>query len=48
MIRLEHPLPADDDGDDELARYRVAAATYRDWMRDGVLVEGCAAVALRA
>jgi len=38
MIRLEHPLPSDDDMGDELARYRGAAATYREWLREGVLV----------
>ena len=38
MIRLEHPLPSDDDTGDELARYKVAAATYREWLRKGVLV----------
>ena len=38
MIRLEHPLPSDDDTGDELARYKVAAATYREWLRNGVLV----------
>ena len=38
MIRLEHPLPANGDAGDELARYRNAAATYTQWVRDGILV----------
>ena len=37
MIRLEHPLAAEGEAD-ELARYRTAADTYRQWLHDGVLV----------
>ena len=37
MIRLEHPLPSGDGGD-ELQRYRLASDTYRQWLSDGVLV----------
>ncbi|MBN1152634.1 MAG: DUF1015 domain-containing protein [Dehalococcoidia bacterium] len=37
MIRLEHPLPAEDDAD-ELERYRTAADTYRHWLAERVLV----------
>jgi len=38
MIRLEHPLPGNDGKNDESAKYAVAAATYRQWLRDQVLV----------
>jgi uncharacterized protein (DUF1015 family) len=38
MIRLEHPMASDGDGADDMARYRDAALTFRQWMRDGVLV----------
>lgn len=38
MIRLEHPLPGDSD-EDELARYRTAAHTYREWLQQGVLLQ---------
>ena len=37
MIRLEYPLPSNDNGD-ELERYRAAADTYRQWLREGALV----------
>ena len=37
MIRLEHPLPVDDGERGELAKYESAAATYRQWLNDGVL-----------
>ncbi|NLE94054.1 MAG: DUF1015 domain-containing protein [Dehalococcoidia bacterium] len=37
MIRLEHPLPGDDDVD-EMVRYRTAAQTYREWRDSRILV----------
>ena len=37
MIRLEHPMPLRMD-EKENERYRSAGVTYRQWLRDGVLV----------
>ncbi len=38
MIRLEYPLPVEGCEDDESAKYSLAASTYREWLRHGVLV----------
>jgi uncharacterized protein (DUF1015 family) len=38
MIRLEHPLPAEEGERDEVTKYRIAAATYQQWLHDGVLI----------
>lgn len=37
MIRLEHPMPLSVE-EEENERYRSAGMTYRQWLRDGVLV----------
>jgi len=36
IIRLEHPAPLAEDADDD-GRYARAAATYREWAREGIM-----------
>ncbi len=36
MVRIEHPLPLDDQYN-ERERYRTAATTFQQWMRQGIL-----------